>query len=498
MVNGIKKFLFVLIFCIPLVSVSQEFNDFRTIDSLTCQQFNNKQWKALIKTGKTGLNNEIDYYYLRIRKAIAEYETGNYFTANADFNKALKYSVNDKTAKAYKYYSLYLSGKKTMAYKSSKTYSSAQKKELKIKIKTVDNVYFFGGYAFSNNAAKNGSIDLLTTDSTNFGQQLLMGDQSYFHLGSSFNFSPSFSLFASVSFLNIKKQERFQYKTEKIYVKSTNLQGNGSYINTFGLQTKISERVYNDAIKQGEFYLNAKLQMKKGWSANLFGNLLYIQTKQYGITPVTSIKRDTLSYNKPTNTYMLINHQNTDYQIGMNDTSFMDWVVGFNLQKDFNYVVLNLGVTGSKIYFDNQYQANLSATYYPFGSFALYGTTGITYFNEPDAPIAKDASRLILMQLIGIQLAKWAWLEGEYVYGNLKNVNTKQGLVVYNLPDKINSCIGVKLYIFASHHLMINLQGLYYDKSTLYFNYSGEENSENLFNSNYQSFSIIGGIKWII
>lgn len=493
-----RFYFLILILSFAFKVKTQDYSDYKAIDSLTYRQYIQQDWKPLIRNTKQAIKNGVDYYYLRMRKGIAEYETRKYFAATTDFKKALVFNKDDKTAHSYCYSSLFRSGKKTMAYKYSQVISESQKKELGIHIKTLDELYVYGGYSLSNNLSKNGNINLFTSDTTNHAEQMLIGDQVYLHTGLSFNLGSSLSIYTSFSFLNIQKQERFQYKTVNFNVRSTTHMGNGNYINLFNREIKTIDQKFNDAIKQEEVYLNAKLQLNRGWSANLFGNLLLIQTNHYNIDPVISLKQDTLSFNNQSNTYLFITHQNRNYEIYKTDTSYIDWVVGFNLQKDFGIVVLNLSASASKIFSGNQYQSTLSATYYPFKSMAFYGTTGVMYYYESGVLPGQDANRFLVNQLIGIQITKKIWVEGEYIYGDLKNTNLKQGLVVYNLPDKINYTIGAKLYIFAGNHLMINLQGCLYDKSSLYFNYSGADNLLNIYTTNYQTISIIGGIIWII
>jgi len=453
-----NKFLLVFIFCFPILLNAQNKIDYQSIDSSTYIQYINKDWKSLIQTSKLGLKNGIDYYYLRMRKGIAEFELENYFKATADFNKALALNEYDKTAKSYRYFSLLNSGKKTMAYKFSNQFSNNQKNELKINIKTVDDLTFFGGYSLSDNYRKNGSLNLLAGDTATYGEQLLMGDQMYFHLGTSLNLSPTFSLYASLSYLNIDKRERFQYL----------------------LKDEVIEQVFDDPILQTEVYLNGKLQLNKGWSLNIFSNLLFLGTTQR----LASLVIDST------------NQEEYDYLITANDTTFLDWVAGFNLQKDLNYVVIDWGGTVSKFYENQQYLTSLSATYYPFGNFKFYGKTCLIYFYEPEASFDHDASRIIFSQSLGIQLAKMIWIEGEYTLGDLKNVNMKQGLVVYNLPDKINYMAGAKLNIFVSKHVSLNIQYQFYDKSGLYINFAGANNTLYSYSTNYQTHNIIGGIKW--
>lgn len=488
----IKELLFILIICLPGFLLAKEKIDFKTIDSISYQQFQNKEWKALIRTCKLGLDNGIDYYYLRMRKGIAEFEEENYINASTDFQKALEFNHYDKTAKSYYYFSLLNSGKRTEAYRYSKTFSDNQKAELKIQIKPVENLYFFGGYSFSNNDKKNGSINMLANGAV-YGEQLLMGNQIYLHLGATFNLSHSFSLYSSVSYLNINKTNRFQYKLERFYIANQIPRPGGGYYNEFAVRDEITEQVFDTHINQAEVYLNGKIQMDQGWSLNLFTNLLFISTTQFQARPTSNIRRDTLSYNKPQNTYEYVNHEVLDYTINSNDTSFMDWLVGFNIQKDFKYIGIGLSAAASKFYDNNLYQSLLSATYYPLGNLKFYGTSGITYVYEPEAVYTSDVSRFIFSQQLGVQLSKHLWLEGEYLYGNLKNTSVKQGLIVYNLPDKINYIAGVKLYIFVNEHMTFNLIYHLSDKTAYYTSFV---NDFEIYTTKYQTHNIIGGIKW--
>jgi len=80
--------------------------------------------------------------------------------------------------------------------------------------------------------------------------------------------------------------------------------------------------------------------------------------------------------------------------------------------------------------------------------------------------------------------------------GNLNNVNIKQALVVYNLPEKINFIAGINLHIFATKNLEISLIYNYSDKEGIYKSRKLYNDEEIAYSFNYQTQSIIGGIKW--
>lgn len=51
---------------------------YNKVDSLTYTQFIMGRYNELEKTGKAALDQNIDFYYLRMRLGIAQYETHHY------------------------------------------------------------------------------------------------------------------------------------------------------------------------------------------------------------------------------------------------------------------------------------------------------------------------------------------------------------------------------------------------------------------------------------
>ncbi|RLD72492.1 MAG: hypothetical protein DRI87_05665 [Bacteroidetes bacterium] len=80
--------------------------------------------------------------------------------------------------------------------------------------------------------------------------------------------------------------------------------------------------------------------------------------------------------------------------------------------------------------------------------------------------------------------------------GNLHNVNRNQGMIVYNLPEKINFIAGLNLHIFATKHLTVSLMYNYSDKQGNYKTENMSSDTETFYSFKYQTQSIIGGIKW--
>lgn len=468
--------------------------NFKQVDSISYSLYQQKNWKSLAKFEKEAAKSGVDYYYLQMRTGIANFELEKYAFSISRFQKALKFSSYDFTAKSYLYWSYLNMNKPTLASRYSRTFSEKQQKELNIKKNVLNSIDFYGGYMFSNNYAENGKINLLG-DGSGFGEQLLMGEFSYFNLGLNFNLSKSLILYASTSFLDIEKQTRFQYFTNQYAVSSTRHFPQGGYENTFSERLIEQEKTFDGFIRQNELYLNAKVQLDEGWAFNVFGNTIFNSLNKIVYSFETITRTDTLSYNAQQNNYTIIPIEEYDFQFDETDTSFVNWVAGFSIQKDINFLKIDLSPSVSHIYDSDQFQLDLSVTYYPLGSLKLYGQTGGIYFTETNKYLSTE-ERFLFYQVVGCKLSEKVWIETDFYSGNLTNVNLKQAAIVYNLPDKLNYLAGLNLYIFVNQNLSFSLLYDFADKSGFYYNWNETEQILRVFTTNYQTQTLIGSIRW--
>jgi len=489
-----KKLLLVFIICSPMLLIAQNKIDYQSIDSSTYILYINKDWKSLIQTSKLGLKNGIDYYYLRMRKGIASFESAKYLTSNSDFEKAVEFNRYDKIANEYLYYSLLRSGRLKRATKLASGFPPSWQNEWKTKNKPLGAFNIEAGYIFSNNKTKNGNLYLMGNDSL-YGRQTLYDDQYYLHAGLTFNAGQSVSVYAGYTFMQIQKTTRFQYTTfpleriDRIYYPD-------GYENIYDTTRVFHEEFFDNTITQNEIYLSGHIQFDKGWALNIFGKVLLPRVQNIFAFYDTISRTDTVAYNSGDDNYTLFNYTEGIYSFQPSDTLLMNWLAGFNLEKDWNIIVLNIFSSYSFLNNISQYQTGLSATYYPLGNTTFYGKSGLLFFFEPEAPLYRDASRLLFEQKIGVRLAKRYWIEGSFITGGLQNTNLSDGFVVYNIPEEAKYKAGINLFIFASEKLEISLMYSYLSKLNKVFTYQAESNNMLATTYKYQTQSIIGGIKW--
>ena len=490
----INRWLLIILLAGVFLPGRAQIIDFPYIDSVTYHHYVNHKWEAVVANGKIGLENHIDYYYLRMRIGEAYYAMEKYALAIPHFKKALEFSHQDKSASAYLYYSYINMGMSSRAYRLGMSFNEHLKQSLDIKPKPVELIDVFGGYTFSNNESRNSQISLLRQQD-DFGKQTLIGNQIYMHAGLTFHFSPSFSLYLSGSYLDIARTNRFEYRIEE-QTKGVPVYANDGWIvNRFESEKVTYDQSFEGRIRQYEYYANAKIQMANGLSLNLFGNLLSINAPVIDNEKISVIKTDTLTWHPATGEVQAYAWTKDSMVFTETDTSFVNWVAGVNLQKDFNTVTINVFGTFSQLTESYQGQVGMSLLYYPLGSTLFYGKTELTGFFE-SGEIYGNEKRLIFCQKLGIKLFKNTWLEGEYMAGNLHNVNRNQGMIVYNLPEKINFIAGLNLHIFATKHLAVSLMYNYSDKQGNYKTENMSSDTETFYSFKYQTQSIIGGIKW--
>ena len=87
-----------------LITMEARSQDFIRIDSATYAQYLAGDWKTLVRDGKEALRQGVDYYYLRMRLGIAQYELKNFRAATTHFIRALEFSADDPPAGEYLYY----------------------------------------------------------------------------------------------------------------------------------------------------------------------------------------------------------------------------------------------------------------------------------------------------------------------------------------------------------------------------------------------------------
>lgn len=104
--------------------------DSRTVEEISFRLLQEKKWDELIAFGRKSLDEQIDYFYLRLRLGIAYYESGRYRQARNQFEKALAFNSSDPVTQEYFYYSLLF----TAQYDEARKFAATTDEPLKSKL----------------------------------------------------------------------------------------------------------------------------------------------------------------------------------------------------------------------------------------------------------------------------------------------------------------------------------------------------------------------------
>ncbi len=488
------RFLTLILVCLFGGSVQAQLfwrSDYKRADSVTLNAYLNQDWATVIAVGNKALKHNVDYYYLRMRMGIAYYETNRLPQAANQYEKALFFNEKDPTAQTYLYGVYQLLGKNQKAYQLSKQFNKATASTIAGKIKFLETLNTGAGVSFSNNFSLNSNLYLPGEDSI-FGQQVLYGDKQFWFAGLQLNLSPVTSLYFGYTHLLIDKKTRVQYyETSLKMLTEYDVYG---FQRTFSQEKQLFENTYENQLLQNEFYLKLRFQFENSWSGALFANMLTVKTDLIETDVEINTVTDTSSYNRITGDVEFMSADYLTFQVTRKDTSFVNYLYGFRLEKDYNTMTFGFSGVFSSLNGLRQSQLGLSAFYYIGYGTDFYGSTEVSWFIQQWP--GGNENRGMFRQSLGHRLYRQSWLEADFSVGNQSNASSVDAMLVYNQADKTNYRIGLSLMVIPWANLEFNLRYQYVSFDG-YITYDLEEyENDKTSTFAYQIQNVIGGITW--
>lgn len=401
-----------------------------------------ENWKALLKVGKLAHQQNIDFYYLNYRMAIAYQKIGNYRKSSIEFEKLIRkssevpddfllqslntnYLFLNETSKSLKLNNLY----------NQRIYKNPVWKSF------IHKVSVFGGGALINsyktqikeNAIYPHAIFDVQNDMQDFGLLL----NGFLAPSVEYNFS----------YIN--------YKSKYITVLIDPFKG----------------QEHNYTISQDQLYANL--------------NWLYKENKTFSVF-FSGIKRfsNPLRLTEPNSIPAL----NVYGQV--KETKF-EGLAGFEFKRSFTKFDLKYGALISNLIDSTQFQLSAGFHYYPFGNLNLYTLTDVY------AGFANQKPRISAEEKIGFKVSKWLWLELNASLGQLKLMSQDKGFNVYNVPDEIKLIAGASALIVLNKHLDFQLIYNYMGQETEITSASPLTNNQQIITIHpFSKHIITGGISW--
>ena len=433
------------LFAFPAMAQKQK--SLSQVETETYSYFQQKDWPLLIQEGKKALEEGIDYYYLRVRLGIANYETGNYHEASTHLEKAIKMNSGEEYLQEYLYYAYLWAGRSADAKVVASGFSPAMKQKTKTEsskiIEKIDLAYNYTGLI-----DKKVADDFTAPISPDLeGSQFIPNQHHYAFVGLQLGLGPRLSIFQGFSGLNASHLLYTQSEGEILL-----------------------DRDYQSNLFQ--YYGAANILLAKGLS--LMGGIHYIN----------------INYSIPELSEAGQGPNVTVREISQTDN---DMVFFGSLYKRWNYVSLGATYYHGTLANARQDQQDFKLLFYPKGNLDLY-TISVVSHQRQQTDTSPTTNRFVFEQQIGTKFNNNLWLEAYASFGEMENFLLNDGIVVFNRLDKITQRIGGRAIILPNPRWSITLDYTFFTNESE-FKTSGSD-SEPINLQQYNLQSITGILSW--
>jgi len=436
-----------ILFCLLPAIRAQEEVDFNRVNTETYRLYLEQEWDSLIDMGKEALEQDLDYYYLRIRLGIACYNTKNYRKAASHLKMALELNQGDPVAMEYLYYSMLFSGQQEKALVIRNQFRG----DLALKLPAQ-------GAAFAEQISA-GYLYCQGIDPDDFPAEF----NSYPGVQ---NAALHFSNY-SLSLVN-RLSPRVSLVHEINILDKTN--GYLSYDGWFGHYT------LDQKVLQTQYYISPHITLGKGSVVMPMFHLLGIRYQDFV-------------------------SQGSGYQGGSGEYSLEEfkkraYATGLGFKQGLGPVDLHLGMYYSQLNNLKQIQNRVGLVYFPLGNLNLYAgaymNTQYEYLKD-----SKDTLRFIPELLLGFAISEKVWFDLKAAMGEMCNYLENNGAIVYNSYSEYNDTkVQFTLSVPVSKKgSLLYLGGRWTDTRSDYNTFDSEA-PDDLNTITYNAYSIYGGISW--
>ncbi len=389
----------IFFFLISFSSSAQEKITFADLDVGTYQLYEKAKWKELIDLGQAGLDSGIDYYYLRIRMGIAEFNIKHYQSAIPHFRKALKFSESDPLALEYLYYSLLWSGRKQEARLIVQSMPAATRKKIGVSSNSSLKGVFLEG----------GQVAVMDLDSLiNFQPEGFLVDhyllKNYLYVSGG---------------LELDFGERFTMRAGLNYMKFSALQ-------QLSVPSPVGMQIFDfdHQNTQTGLYLGGEWTLHPNWYLGLAGHFIKGDYNYMEYSPGMMMGQS---------------------QFARRWLNYRDFVLEGSLSHRFQTVQAGINASYFNLGDQSGTQTGLDITWYPFGNLNLY----LQAHSDWVIPLETDEyeGSWVWQGMAGMKIFRYLWIEAHAGAGRMAGWSEKSAYIVYNNQDPILLRSGINIII---------------------------------------------------
>ena len=402
-----KLIVLICLFLMGLNLMALDKPDRRQMDLETYHLYLARDWKKLILRGEQALEMGYDFYYLRMRLALAWFTLGRYEKARNELLMALKHIPNDDNARNYLYYADLYSGRTGEARRLLGEFTKKKRREMKMQGRSLFSGISTEAGLFSNLSLSELQEGMPTGD---FVSSYYMSSMNYQNVRIGLNLDYQSNLTIALN--------RFDSKTiQRVFTG-----GNSPVFQHSSLQTSV--------------YLRYLYHFPTSWYAGFAAHWIE------GSYSVSYYQPDDFGQYQ-----FAINQKNNYHQ------NYFGGFIGNHLTN----LDLNLHFSRNDFWHGPYYQTGALLVFYPSGSLDYYLNVGYDRMFPGDREKnQEDAWKL----LGGSKLLKGVYLEVSHIFGNLSNWADVSGYYPFNSVYPIRSRSGLNLIISGLiPHFKISLSG---------------------------------------
>lgn len=424
--------------------VSQQKLNFPEVDKTSYELFQKEKWKELIDYADISREQGIDFFYLKIRTAIAFYNLKRYRIAADWFLQAWENDQSFDWLQEYLYYSLVFGGRASEASKIAGSFLPEVQEKIDFKRNKTLRVALEAGYCF------NPDFEELTTlphdqeagTGENYGEAFYLKNYHFESFDLNHRISPGLTLNHNFTYIGVNREERVDWGT--------------------------AHQSYPININQFQYFLNPHF---------IIGKKIYVSPSASVIWGNYEMILGRLSNNQS----KTFNSWYTTYSDFIFSTAFWSHIGNFSP-----------GAEAALANINNAGFSQLSAwiTWYPFSNTSFYLTPRLYFKGDTENSLSYNTLGISG----GLQLG-FAHLYGTYLNGKMENFIESGGYVVANFPGKSKNKFSVSIYLPTGKKYQFVLRFISQDITENYRVYTNAIKSSEL-QYNYVQNTITAGISW--
>lgn len=484
-----KKLLFSLLLLF-LALASQARDQLKGVnpDSLTLKLYQQGRWEALLQQGRLMNRQGIDYYYLRMRMAVAAFETARYDDAATHLQKALKFSPRDFQARRLlalaRQYSL-------MPAEAGKVFSSLPENQRQsLNFKTGFNLLS----AHADVGLNQTNLKLAKRFETLSGKARLYGSQTGLHstgiidAGLWMQLAPAWLFYGGVQRLEHNFQSNFAYLEPELNVDRIVLNGNfKDYY--YRLDSKPIVRNSTAAVQQNNAFmqlrhaLSHRLQLvASAGISKVYGEYLFAKTDTLHFSDTARLDLSTgqatlFGVDIPVARFGYEIWRTTDYRLALGGIAH------------FGRISPMAGLHWGRVNDTTHFQLQAGYNWRPWGNAGTWQQAEVFLLQTGGTwrPVAKIAA--------GHWFGLKTYVNATLLFGHLNGMADQWGYLTFNYRDKTNLFGEAALMQQINSHLFLNLRYRFVE-STMRIEQLDQDFKLSVFTKTIFSHGFIGGVIW--